>query len=185
MSQKNKIFIWKEPDDWYSVINGLLHDFIPHHIKSAIEANPEGYFYSTIEWQNGVPVRRDDGQEVKDLITLWDRFENTYSYIRMFHACRPDNIGAYLEKGFVPPDEKTITQKAMELFLSPKFPQVKSEQIDETMKDLRRERRENKLYFCLDDADLILHAGHYLKYGSEYLLAIAKELSRKTGDSLE
>ena len=84
MSQSNSIFIWREPADWNLAVSRFLRDCVPADIKSAIEADSRGYFYSNqIEWLDDQPVRYDNKQEIIGLKELLSEFENTYAYIRV------------------------------------------------------------------------------------------------------
>jgi hypothetical protein len=53
-----------------------------------------------------------------------------------------------------------------------------------TIKDVKTETREGKVHLGLDDKFLINYCGHYLIYGSEYLMAIAVHLGHAVGRDL-
>ncbi len=171
MSQNYGVFVWRDPEDWNSAVHRLLLDCVTPEIKSMIEVDPSGYFYSN----------QKDKQETPGLRELVKKFKHIYPLIRMFHACKPENVGDYFSDGFKTLDVNANDKKARELFLSSRFHGITSEDFNVAVKELQRQQRQNKLYFCLDDENLIAFAAHYLIYGSEYLTGIASVLSRKTG----
>lgn len=144
--------------------------------------NPHWYFDSNqLEWQTGSPVRHRDKQEIQGLRELIEEFQQTYPKVRLFHGCRTEDIGSYLRDGFITLDVDSQIKKAREIFVTAQFPQITNEHIMSAAKELENQGRENRLYFCLDDTELISHAPHYLKYGSEYMSAIATYLTQTTG----
>ncbi len=182
MSQDNGVLIWGDPQDWNAAIHRFLRECIPQDIGARIENDPLRYFCSNeITYLYDQPVRCHDNQEILGLRELLEIFQQTYPRIRMFHACRTDDVDSYLRYGFFTLDLDKQNQKAKDIFIANRFPQITNEHIVAAARKLNNQGRQNRLYFCLDDIYLINHAPHYLIHGSEYLAAIAAELSRATG----
>jgi len=182
MSQRDGILVWGDPQDWNTAVHRFLGDCIPQNVRLAIEANPRRYFYADeTRWQGDKIVRCQENQEIPGLRELLEEFQQTYPHIRMFHGCRTEDVSSYLRDGFLTLDVKKQIQKAREIFITDQFPQITNEQIMAAARELDNQLRENRLYFCLDDMELIRHAPHYLKYGSEYISGIATYLTQTTG----
>jgi hypothetical protein len=182
MSQRNGILVWGDPQDWNRAACRFLRDCVPQNFRSAIEADPRMYFYAhDTRWEGNQIVCCQDNQKTPGLNELLEEFQQTYRKIRMFHACRTENVNSYLRDGFIVLDVDSQFKKAREIFVTDQFPQITNEHIISAAKELENQGRENRLYFCLDDSELIKHAPHYLKYGSEYISAIATYLTKTTG----
>ncbi|NCC61025.1 MAG: hypothetical protein EOM12_08795 [Verrucomicrobiae bacterium] len=93
-----------------------------------------------------------------------------YTHIRAYHACRPQNVGSYLNEGVKPFDRERMHSIASDLFGLSTDEVVKSEGDLETF--------DGRAYFNLFKKELLKHSGHYLVWGSEYLLKMAVELDQ-------
>jgi len=186
MSQRDGILVWGDPQDWNTGVRRFLRDCVPQNVRSAIEADPRMYFYANeTRWQGDQIVRCQDNQEIPGLRELLEEFQQTYPKIRMFHGCRTEDVSSYLRDGFLTLDVDKQIQKARDIFITDRFPQITDEHIVAAARKLNHQGQQNRLYFSLDDVNLIKHAQHYLKYGSEYLTVIAAVLSRTTGVDCE
>ena len=174
MSQRNGILVWGDPQDWNWAVCRFLRDCIPQNVRSAIEgeADPRMYFYDDTRWK---------GKKITGLNELLKEFQRTYRTIRMFHACRTEDVDSYFRDGFLVLNADSQLKKAREIFMTDHFPQITNEHIISAARERENQGRENRLYFCLDDSELIKHAPHYLKYGSEYISVIATYLTQTTG----
>ena len=169
MSRIDGTLVWGDPEDWNTAVHQFLRDCIPQNIRSAIEANPYTYF------------RPKENQEISGLQELLEQFQQTYPMVRMFHGCRTEDVSSYYRDGLRILDVKRQIQKAKEIFVTEQSPQITNEQIMAATRQLGMQFRGNLLYLCLDDISLIRQAPHYLKYGSEYISAIATYLTETTG----
>ena len=94
---------------------------------------------------------------------------NVYTHIRGYHGCRPKSIESYKTFGLRPlPDIIETRKQAMELF------NVSETQIIELEMPINEYPiRKGRVFFLIYEHDLTKYCGHYLCYGSEYLLYIA------------
>ncbi|MFC1969729.1 hypothetical protein ACFLVV_00740 [Chloroflexota bacterium] len=186
VSQKDGTLVWADPQDWSTAVRRFLRDRLPDNIRSAIEAGPEMYFYTDdTKWEGDRLVRCRDNQEIPGLRDLLQEFQQTYSKVIMFHGCRTEDVGSYLRDGFLPLDVDKQMQKARDLFLTDRYPQITEGQFSAAASECNDVYRQQGIFFSLDETVLINWSGHYLVYGSEYLQCVAAELTRATGVECE
>ena len=90
----------------------------------------------------------------------------------------------YYEKGLTPLNPNDANTWIWSFF-GKKFPDLKEEIITQSINEMMQELnvRENRIYFVLDDQFLIIECGHYLLYGSEYILGVFATIESKTRES--
>ncbi len=175
MTKENGILVWREQEDWNKTIRLLLAE-LAQPLRKAIEENPIEYFYYDAQWCEEQGIQLRDGKELPGFQEILAGITQTYPKIRLFHACRTDDIDSYLINGLLPLATDRQIQKAREIFLSDRSPLVKEEDINLVAQDLANEHRGGKIYLSLDDRILIEHDRFYLNYGCEYLAVIASRL---------
>lgn len=149
---KTEAFELRDIKSWGRLINRWLADLLP-------------------------PGERPEvGSEVE--AKLVRKLTRRFSYLRAYHACSPKSVASYYERGLVPLDAQAVAALAKELFLSGDFPELDEAQLNEAITRVGTATRVGRVYFDLDEELLIEHCGHYLLYGSEYVLAIAAQLER-------
>jgi len=178
MSQENGILVWRDSADWNDAVKRLLTDCLPKDIKTAIESDPEEYLYYYARWCEDRNIQWQNGNELPGCHELLEGIERTYPKIRMFHACRTDDINSYLKDGLLTLDPKEWIQKAKNIFISDRFPHITAEHINSAAKEIANQGREKKICLSFDDINLIKHTPDYFKYGSESLRIIASHLPR-------
>jgi hypothetical protein len=107
-------------------------------------------------------------------------FPQAYEGVLVYHACRPDNVSSYYTDGLRRSSSAALDVKAREIFLSGEFPEITSARLDTVIADLGG-RDEGRIFACLDRDHVLVHASHYLIYGSERMCAIAAALSGQQG----
>jgi hypothetical protein len=180
MSQNDGILIWRDPADWNKAVHRLLSESIPKCIKLAIEKAPREYFYYDSKWQGERRIKFQTGEELPGIPELLIGFKETYPKVRMFHACRTNNIASYLEKGLRLHNSEEQLQRAKDIFISDRFPQLTEDLINRAANILDQQGRGNKVSFGLDDMNLITHDQNYIEYGGEYIFRIAQYLTSMT-----
>jgi hypothetical protein len=113
---------------------------------------------------------------------LTGRLVRYYSAVRAFHACRPLDVSAYYEQGLLPLDPRRAASDFKRHFLCEDFPELDESDINSVIEETTLETIEGHVYFNLDERLLIEQCGHYLLYGSEYVVGLANGL-RRTGSS--
>lgn len=123
----------------------------------------------------------EDIEEWIDIFKKVKSIEDYYTHIRLYHACKPSDIESYYTKGIQPLHIEYIKNIAYNIFHSDSFPEIKDIDIDGAIQKIQSVTHEGIIYFALDKRDLVQYCGHYLIYGSEFILGIANELRRKYG----
>lgn len=184
MTQHNSIFIWSHTDKWPGIIIAWFEEFVSSEMLDRAKEDPQQYFYEEkchVSQQSITAIDSDVDSSVRAKLSR--KFREAYSRIRLFHACRPSDVGIYLRNGLIPLAAETANEIARDLFLTGAFPLVTETMLVEAITELSVEHRGGRLYLSLDDVALINYGGHYLIYGSEYLSALAATLSRRTGEN--
>jgi hypothetical protein len=106
-----------------------------------------------------------------------NEFRQLYSHIRAYHACRPDNISTYYEKGLLLRSKDAQIERFRSIFLSGKFPELTEEMLQQSIKELTPySDADGELCLAIDDRFIIEFCGLYLVYGSEYIAGLVNNL---------
>lgn len=90
--------------------------------------------------------------------------------VRLYHACRTIDIDSYYKKGLLVPT-KDYYHNLFELYIKELNLEISEEKIRSGHDYIQKHKSENKIFFALMPNLLLGHAGHYLSYGSELILA--------------
>lgn len=106
-----------------------------------------------------------------------ERLRDHFSSIRAVHGTRTDDVRSFYERGLLPLDPDASQQVAKDYFLgSGKFPELSETDLRQAFEAVGTNTRKGHVYFECNEPMLIALAGHYMLYGSEYLMAIAANL---------
>ena len=121
-------------------------------------------------------------QEVDDpLVVISERTRQRFHYVRTYHACAPTNTDSYYTLGILPLDAKVIQDEIRRVFLNGDYPRLTPDLVEQAIRETTSDLRHGRLFLALDGRTLF-HCGHYMRYGSEYRVAIAATLTRLMGD---
>jgi hypothetical protein len=177
-SRKKRSLVWTDYAAWRKSILRLLSDLIDTNALNELRKHPPKYFGSGALRQLSEIISKNTGGSCPDLqIVLADRMREHYEFIRAFHACRTDSIEPYEKQGLIPCDPAALNRRAREIFQN-------KAGVEAVIQDLAvndsaysyRDHNGGKVWFCLEEEELTEFCGHYLLYGSEYLLAIANRI---------
>jgi len=176
-SEKHRVFEWKAFTEWKPVLEGMFRDILTPDLKVKIKKNRYIVQY------------RDDpeafetlaSQSIKAMITMEkiSEFRRRYSHIRVYHACRPEDVSIYYEKGILPSIKVKDVQveRFRGIFLNGKFPELTEEILQQSIKIIGS--KEDELSLHIDDRFMLEHSTLYLIYGSEYLSNLVNNLPIK------
>lgn len=177
------IFNWKDYSDWEKEFGYFLRSIMPSDFSSKIKV-----FADDIYCDFAGPFEELIHDEY-DYGFFDDEFSNyfkgTYSHILTYHGCRPTNIQSYYQNGMLTLDKSKQNKYFSDIFLNDQFEEVTREDVEFAINEMKKEDRENQLFLGLDDRTLIETAGHYLIYGSEYIMCLAARLSEKLGNNYQ
>ncbi|WP_210558268.1 MULTISPECIES: hypothetical protein [unclassified Pseudomonas] len=103
-----------------------------------------------------------------------ERFSQYYSHVKAFHGCRPESLSTYYAHGLLGQDGERIKSAFRKIFAD-----VDASDLNRAIE--RMERRDGsergRIWFTADDRRMMEEFGHYAIHGSEYLLALAANLT--------
>jgi len=180
-----RAFVWTNYRHWRPRIFKCAAPYFDRAVLEWLKVNPPRYFVDDIlDWLDDAiwHVKR---QRVNMKTVLADALTQEFDFIRGFHGCRAPSTESYRTQGILPSDSTWLKAEAVRLFGD-------SNHIQEVFAELSRKGDDyegfnrGKTYFCLHLKDFMEGCGHYLLYGSEYLLCVAvrighKETLRKNG----
>jgi hypothetical protein len=174
------VFSWRNYRSWRGEALRLLADLIDQSVFAELRRNPPRHFVEdnlgwldrAIEMAKG--IMQPDVHNV-----LSERLARHYAFIQAFHGCRTDSTRPYSERGLMPSDPHALNRIALEIFsdkacVEAAIQELGREDFDFSYSNYNR----GKVFFCLQMEELVEYCGHYLLYGSEYLLAIANRVGQ-------
>lgn len=173
------MFAWDDYKSWRRIVLDLLSDLIDASVFSEMKAHPPEWIVGdNLDWLDEAIAAAKGGIPSPNVwSTLNERFPSRFRFVRAFHGCRTESIEPYREQGILPSDPSTLDHIAYQIF-------SKREAVAAAIEDLTDkdphgsygDHNRGKVFFCLQMAYLVEECGHYLLYGSEYLLCIANRI---------
>lgn len=161
---------------WREGIWALIEDFADKRVRRAFLKAPPDYVVSDdLRWLDNI-VARAAGIEVDSKAELADRLRKRYRALRCVHGTQTADLGAFYGEGLKPMVPKTIHDQARAIYLGGQFPELTEEHLQRAIAQVGSDLRGGRLYFECNEKMLRKIAGHYMLYGSEYLVAIARHL---------
>lgn len=172
-----RVLHWEEIESWLRPLEVLLPEATSIDIATEIRGQPPEYLVSDdLSWLNQMVesqgVRDFDAQSV-----LAERLPLAFTHLRAYHGCRLKEGDNQLEMGLVPLDVNHACDNVRSIFQSSKFPELSPSMVDEAIASMQTKDREGRIFFEASKRLLLDHCGHYLIYGSEYIVGIATALS--------
>ena len=187
MPQKqNAVFVWNDYQQWRKVVLRLLNDLVDKSVLDELRRNPPDCFATDkFEWLDKA-IQKTKGLSHSDVCNAFlERFPNHYRFVRGFHGCRAESIESYKQNGVIPCNPASLDEKARQIFQGKEAVELAIKDLDSGFSSYRQ-HNQGKVCFCIQWEHLVEDCGHYLLYGSEYLLCIAnhvkeEEILRKIG----
>lgn len=180
---KCSVLSWRDFKAWTSQVRELLADVITDDTIAYFTDHPPQYVVEDdLSWLDDI-IRTVSNEEIESKELLASRLTQRVALLRAYHACCPMDLDSYRRHGLIPLDVETAHAFARELFCNEaKAPKTA---VDEAIVAMDSSLRSKRVWLGLDDRTLIEDCGHYLLYGSEYLLAIAAELTHRTRNTID
>lgn len=106
---------------------------------------------------------------------LINKFANRYAHVLSYHGCRTEAPARYYESGVRSRSHESLLQEFLEIVRERFGLEVEGNLLSQVLETLAKSH-EGRVFLALDDRHLIERAGHYMIYGSEFLLAVANHL---------
>lgn len=169
----SRTWMWEDLGSWESVLWELLRPQVTPGVIRRIEQQGHDHVVGDdIGWLDDT-VRDILGYEVDMKRNVSARLHEQFDAIRAFHGARPTDVERYFSDGIRLLQVDTAWQRAQEIFLGPDFPAVTAEGLRDAFDRVMREDRAGLLHFEANRTFLEDFCGHYMLYGSEYLVGVA------------
>lgn len=181
LNNKQTTLIWTDYLSWEREVRELLSDYVDEEVISCFRENPPKYVVcDNTSWLDRI-VRKVKGINVDVKYELAWLLADCFEAIRAFHGCCPNETSSYYMQGIRRLNPQEYNKIAKEHFLSGKFPKLQESDVLAAIEDMKSDNREGLVFFEAHEKMLLQYCGHYMLYGSEYLLGIAAALSRRDG----
>lgn len=174
-------FTWTDYLSWEKEICELLSEYVDDEVIAYFRLHPPKYVVcDNTSWlDNIVMTVKGFNVDVKHELSLL--LTDHYEVFRAFHGCSPLDTATYYDQGIKRLNQSEYNQIAKEHFLSGNFPEIQESDLLAAIEDMETDNREGLVFFEAHEKMLLQCCGHYMLYGSEYLLGIAATLSKRDG----
>lgn len=161
---------------WHPVVWAMISDFAEAEVQKTFLRRPPKYLVSDdLSWLDSL-VLEVHGHEVDSKQVLAHRLLRHYRAIRTCHGTSTHSLEAFYEQGLRPLALEEVHEQARQIFLSGQFPDLSETNLQNAIQAVGPETREGRIYFEANERFLKEMCGHYMLYGSEYLIALAANL---------
>jgi len=161
---------------WREEIWTLIEDFADARVRRAFLKNPPTYVVSDdLRWLDRIIAEARD-IEIDSKAELADRLRKRFRALRCVHGTRTAELESFYGDGLKPMVPEMIHDQARAIYLSGDFPELAEIDLQRAIAQVGTNVRGGRLYFECNEKMLRRYAGHYMLYGSEYLVAIARNL---------
>jgi len=179
VKNKRTTLIWTDYLSWEREVRELLLDYVDDRVVAYFRKHPPEYVVSdNTSWLDRI-IREVNGCNVDVKYELAWLLADHFEVFRAFHGCSPSDTSSYYKQGIRRLNPQEYNQIAKEHFLSGKFPELQESDLLAAIEDLKTDNREGLVFFEAHEQMLVQCCGHYMLYGSEYLLGLAATLSRR------
>lgn len=176
------VFRWTDDEKWSVALRSLMGPLLDERvIQTFLNKPPDSFFGDDLSWLERI-IKKAHGKKCENLHDLLScQLRSYYPAVVAFHGCRPASVESYQAQGVLPANSEQMRSIAKELFGN-------SARVLEAVNHLARsdfgcvqsyeDHNSGRCYFTLSYDHLVNSCGHYLLYGSEYLLCIANSIGK-------
>jgi hypothetical protein len=172
--------IWKDYTSWESAILEMLSPYVNEDVIKSFRINPPEYIVSDDTSCLDSIIHSVTGVDVDIKGELATLLVEKFDFIRAFHGCCPLDIDSYYKQGIRVLDTSEYNHIAKDHFLSGKFPELSESNLVAAIAEMSSNNRGGRVFFEANANMHLKDCGHYMLYGSEYLVGIAAKLSNRT-----
>lgn len=174
---RGAIIDWKQPKSWASAVSGWLRPFLNERgIRHLRQMGEQDICWDDSDWLK--ETQRVLRFEVEYIVqNLAEAL--SFAIARTYHGCRTEDAGRYHQAGILRNDPAMLADEVRRVVREEDRLARLRPVIEQRLHDFdSAERDTGRLYLVMDDRDLTNSAGHYLLYGSEWDLVIARRFIR-------
>ena len=161
---------------WRDELWMLLSDLVDYEVKAAfLDRPPEYVVGDDLTWLDNI-IWSVRGREVDSKSFLGRQLRRRYDALRAVHGTRTADLARFYSEGLRPLDPGFAQEQARQIFLGGAYPELTEADLARAITTVGSDLREGRVFFEANEDMLINQAGHYMLYGSEYLVAIAAHL---------
>lgn len=170
------VWDWQSYLTWKDQVWSLLSDVIDSNVKDEfLRAPPEYIVGDDLGWLDEI-ITRATGEIVDIKSLLAERIRNRFGALRSYHCTNAIDLQSFFSKGLLPLDVELAQQKAENIFLNGKYPELTIDHLQNAIDAVPIGSRAERVWFDCNERLLVEECGHYLIYGNEYLVSIAAAL---------
>lgn len=170
---------WTDISSWESIAWEALNPIVDEEVLEAfLQSPPEYVVGDDLSWLDGI-IERVTGLNVDSKHFMAEALSTHFSHIRAVHGSRTDDVGSFLREGLRPLDIAQMNESAADIFLSGGYPELEEQDLAQAIEKMRTQdgdSRGGRVFFEANERHLVEHCGHYMLYGSEYLIGVAARL---------
>ena len=162
--------IWGHHKQWLQPVECLIRRFCGDEFILRIAKNKVYPILGDLSWfENNLNLHKNHYDSL--MLDLINGIKKSWSHIRLYHACRPENIDDYYVKGIVPSSIEALDEYVINTLQE----HANIEDISNVLKYMHRfyNKSDEKVFVAFDKEHLETFCDHHLMYGSEYLLCAA------------
>jgi hypothetical protein len=173
------VWDWQAFETWRGVIWELLGDLVNSRVKRAFVRSPPKYVVGDdLSWLNKI-ILSVRGIDVDTKVFLTERLIDRFQALRAVHGTRISDPSSFYRHGLLPLDPEVFHEHARTVFLNDDFPEITEAELKNAILAVGGQLREGRVWFEGNENLLVEQCGHYMLYGSEYLIAIAANLGQR------
>lgn len=170
--------VWnhREYSSWRADIWQLIDDFADTKIRSAFLVSPPEYVVGDdLSWLDDL-IYAEKRIMIDSKAELAERLRVRYRALRAVHGTRTSELRTFYEGGLKRLQPESFHNQAREIFLNGDYPELSEKHLQNAIAAVKSDLRSGRVYFEANETMLIDLCGHYMLYGSEYLICIAAHL---------
>lgn len=182
MVWNSKIIDWKNSQSWCPALSSWIKPYLNiDGIKSLRRMGYQDICWDDSAWLEKLPFVT---QADIDFLTRQLSEDIKVASVRTYHGCCVADASTYHRSGILLNNPENLADQVRELVNKEDYLEHLRSKIDDIICDFEdRDRDRGQLYLALDDRSLISSAGHYLLYGSEWIMCLfgAEDFLRNRG----
>lgn len=161
---------------WKADLWNLVETFADQAVIDAFLADPPEFVVSDdMSWLED-KVRKVHGVSIDVFDLMMNALQQRYRTLRAAHGTRTADVGSFYNEGIHPLQPLLVQRQARDRFLSSAYPELTQAHLDRAIAAVSHDTRADRVWFECNETELIRRNGHYMLYGSEYLLAIVAHI---------
>lgn len=176
------VFRWTDDEEWSVALRTLMEPLLDQKvIQTFLNKPPDSFFGDDLSWLERI-IKKAHGRKCENFHNLLvNQLRSHYQAVVAFHGCRPVSVESYQIHGLLPASSEQLRKTATESFGTAASVLKAIDNLATTdggCIQSYEEHNSGRCYLALSYDFLVNSCGHYMLYGSEYLLCVAKAIGK-------